>query len=562
MFSTLRRQAAAAAATAAKREGDISTVFASLSGLKAEPLPQHFADLKARLIKGHEDQVRASWERLLKELRREIPVIHQLGPRVIPEIDFQDIDKASESFVREHRKRGVAVIRGVVPEKEAVGYKDAIRKYVKDNPQTKAFPPDDPQVFELYWSPSQLRARAHPNLLKAQRFLMSFWHSADKTALISSSHPVAYADRLRIRHPGDAQFALGAHVDGGSVERWEEEGYGQGGVYDKIWAGSWEEYDPWESSCRLPVVMDRYHGPGACSMFRMYQGWLSMSTTGPNEGTLLVNPLLSRATAYLLLRPFFSPKRDPASFSDADDFLSSSNWKLDLEPVSTLHGAIPSHGQELNELLHPHLDLSKSMAHVPEVRPGDYVAWHCDSESFEFTPFSFYATPCRTLFSSSFSSASSSSRRRFLSNSTNDPKPTAIHAVDSVHGGTADSSVMYIPACPLTVQNARYLARQREAFSSGTPPPDFPGGLGESAHLGRLSRAADVAAFSDEQGLRAFGLRAWACDGDECDIDTEKKVGKEKEEGDEKENGEKGKEGQRALLGAANQVLGFEGCRR
>jgi hypothetical protein len=88
--------------------------------------------------------------------------------------------------------------------------------------------------------------------------------------MISPSHPVTYADRVRIRQPNDAGFALGPHIDGGSVERWEEDGYGVSGVYEEIWAGDWENYDPWESSCRLAANSDLYNGPGACSMFRMF----------------------------------------------------------------------------------------------------------------------------------------------------------------------------------------------------------------------------------------------------------------------------------------------------
>jgi hypothetical protein len=57
--------------------------------------------------------------------------------------------------------------------------------------------------------------------------------------------------------------------------------------------------------------------------------------------------------------------------------------------------------------------------------------------------------------------------------------------VDKVHSGTTDSSVLYIPVCPVTEINARYLVRQREAFRNGTPGPDFPGGKGESGHTGR-----------------------------------------------------------------------------
>jgi len=216
-----------------------------------------------------------------------------------------------------------------------------------------------------------------------QKFLMQFWHSNDSKVAISTEHAFCYADRLRIRQPGDAGFALGPHVDGGSVERWEENGYGLGGVYDKIWQGDWESYDPWESSSRVLAVQDNYSGAGSCSMFRMFQGWLSMSTTGPNEGTLLVNPLLSLSTAYFLLRPFFTPL-SPANSDLAgvysDDFLSPRNWTLEKPSTSLLQGAYPGAGQELKHVLHPHLDLARSMVHVPKIRPGDYVAWHCDSE--------------------------------------------------------------------------------------------------------------------------------------------------------------------------------------
>jgi len=458
----------AATAPTQKKEGDISDAFASLSGLQFGPLEPRFAELKNRLVAGHKDVLYASWTRLLASLREEIPLIAEQGPKVVPEIDFKDIDNASPEFRAEHKKRGVVVIRNVIPEKEALGMKDELREYIRQNPQTKAFPQDNPQVYELYWSPAQIKARSHPNLIKAQRFLMEFWHSKDPQALISSSHPTIYADRLRMRLPGDARFALGPHVDGGSCERWEEEGYGKGKVYDAIWQGKWEEYDPWESSCRLPVVSDMYQGVGACSMFRMFQGWLSMSNTGPYEGTLLVNPLLSRATAYYLLRPFFSPKSaaaDPTKENHEEAFLAPSNWELASSSDSWLQGATPGRGQELRHHLHPHLNLPSSMVHVPRVNPGDYVSWHCDT----------------------------------------------IHAVDSVHAGKSDSSVMYIPACPLTVENAKFLVRQREAFLNGWPCPDFGGGVGESQHVGRPG-AQDVERLDAEEGMQAFGLKPWDSD--------------------------------------------------
>jgi hypothetical protein len=121
---------------AQKRAGDISDAFVSLSGQKFEPLTTEYADLKGRLIKGYESEVRHSWERLLRDLRKEIPLIVELGSKVIPEIDFKDIDDAPETFSNELRKRGVAVVRGVVPEQEALQWKEDLREYIRQNPQT------------------------------------------------------------------------------------------------------------------------------------------------------------------------------------------------------------------------------------------------------------------------------------------------------------------------------------------------------------------------------------------------------------------------------------------
>jgi len=200
-------------------------------------------------------------------------------------------------------------------------------------------------------------------------------------------------------------------------------------------------------------------------MFRMFQGWLSMSHTGPGEGTLLVNPLLQLSTAYMLLRPFFSPKK-PAQLGVGPqyqpDFLDSSNWVLDENVTTELHGAALANSQELNTASHPHLNLSNTMVHVPQIKPGDYVVWHCDS----------------------------------------------IHAVDRTHAGKSDSSVLYIPVCPMTESNMEYLARQKETFEEGIPAPDFPGGKGEAEHTGRADEEFARHNLSIE-ALRAMGLERY-----------------------------------------------------
>ena len=78
LTSTLRR----AASTLTREVGDISSVFPSLSGKKAEPLPARFSELKKSQIRGNEDAVLAAWHRLTSSLRREIDEIRAEGSNV------------------------------------------------------------------------------------------------------------------------------------------------------------------------------------------------------------------------------------------------------------------------------------------------------------------------------------------------------------------------------------------------------------------------------------------------------------------------------------------------
>ncbi|KAL8404778.1 hypothetical protein RB594_009592 [Gaeumannomyces avenae] len=496
----------AAAASAPKREGDISDAFASLSGQKEEPLPDRYRLLKLSLVAGREREIQDSWDRLLVALRAETEVIASGGSRVIPEVQFSRLGSDLPRLRGEIQRRGAAVVRGVIPKAEARAYKNEIEEYIRKNPTTRGFPAHDPQVFELYWSAPQIKARAHPNLLRTQRALLStLWHVGAASAgqeeepLVDLSTPLAYADRLRIRQPGDASFALGPHQDGGSVERWDPDGYGRGRVYDSVLAGRWDALDPWDAGARVGAVCNLHDGLGACSAFRALQGWLSMSACGPGRGTLLVYPNPALSAAYTLLRPFFRPVRPHGAFSGvgggggggvaSEGFLRAENWAFTAgrDMTSDLQGATPGRGQEFPRAeLHPHLELARTMVPMPEVEPGDYVVWHCDT----------------------------------------------IHAVDPKHGGTSDSSVLYIPVCPVTELNAEYLVRQRQAFLVGTPGPDFPGGKGESEHVGR-PKAEYARAHLGLEGLQAFGLEKLTIpDGI--------------------------RPGARAVLEKANRILGFE----
>ncbi|KAK4057803.1 hypothetical protein OIO90_001022 [Microbotryomycetes sp. JL221] len=480
-----------ASARKAKAVGDISSVFASLGGA-SPPLPERFGQLKSSLVRDeqHAKSLIETWRDVLASLDKGLKQVEAKGPCVIPEVEYPkdpNIAKqglqawTTQDVIDQIRKRGVVVIRGVVEQDSALEWKQMIKDYVKQNPSVRGFPENDKQVFELYWSKSQLAARSHPNMINAQRtFLRDLFktnhqaHLSDDTSseyamsrAISLSNVISYADRLRIRHPGDSKFALGPHIDGGGVERWEDPEFR--GLWTNILSGGqrWRQHDPWSFGSegqKLTAKADMYEAPGGCSVNRPFQGWLSMSSTGPSEGTLRVMPLLREATAYWVLRPFFNPinKEEPnAAGQYSEEFLAADNWEFDATS-SSFPGCMLGGSFELNPVTHPHLRLTTAMTSVPHVNPGDVVFWHDHT----------------------------------------------IHAVESQHKGQGDSSVMYIPAIPLTLNNFEYLLDQRSRFEQGLPPNDFPGGVGESEFSGR----GTVDDIVDEQGKRLMGLAKFVKD--------------------------------------------------
>jgi hypothetical protein len=132
----LRRSMATAAASA-KKEGDISDAFVSLSGQDRPPLPDRFRQLKCDLVRGREAEIKKSWGNLLGQLRKENDIIASKGPAVIPQVDYKDLEGGIKGLKDEIKKRGAIVVKGVIPESEARAYKDEIEDYVKKNPSTR-----------------------------------------------------------------------------------------------------------------------------------------------------------------------------------------------------------------------------------------------------------------------------------------------------------------------------------------------------------------------------------------------------------------------------------------
>lgn len=539
-----------------QNSSSVAAILARIQIAESMPLPRRFANVKSNLVAGNEEALVESWHRLLRALRTEVDDIAARGSSVIPTIRLQDIDDPVlvEQFGRELRRRGAGIIRGVVSREEALQWKHETFEYLRQNPHTRSSASGrDPITYELYWSPGQVKSRAHPNVLKAQRFAMSFWRTDASTVRrsayggvppapqISTNHPVAYADRLRIRPPppptpwspsmakvaessstsplgGPSSSNLCYYVDGGSVERWEPDGYGgRVGTYEAIWLGRWEEHDPWNAGRRLLVASDLYNGVGACSMLRLLQGWIALSDdppasrrrsndggaedgTSPDDGSqdqlgsgLRVLPALQLTTAYLLLRPFFTPLTAPpppatATPAQIEAYLDPSNWALEstlLPRISagsgtgshaqftpSIPGAAPGQPQMLTPALHPHLQLHRSLVRVPPTEPGDYVVWHCDA-----------VHGVDTNYGTSSSSGSvgipgipmmvNGHGHGINGNGGSGNNGNGSSSIAAQINHPDESTVMYTPACPLTATNALYLARQRKAFLLGHAGPDF-----------------------------------------------------------------------------------------
>jgi hypothetical protein len=164
-----------------------------------------------------------------------------------------------------------------------------------------------------------------------------------------------------------------------------------------------------------------------------------------------VYPGIKESSAYIMLRPFFAPLRKPHEAG----YLDAENWRLDLDSTDYPNSPL-GRSQELNQATHPHLDLERTMTTMPTVRPGDQAWWHCDG----------------------------------------------VHSVEGSNRGKNASSVMYIPCVPLTEENARYVKQQRDCFLEGVPPPDFPGGVGESKFTGK----GGYSDILNDEGRRAMGL--------------------------------------------------------
>lgn len=141
-----------------------------------------------------------------------------------------------------------------------------------------------------------------------------------------------------------AQFSLGEKVfvsesrnkDFIIPSGWEDPEYRK--CYENILRGNWEKHDAFDATHRVAANMDMYNCSGkqnfdykntfrfitlclgGCSMFRSFQGWMSLSTTKPGGGTLKLCPVIKLSSSYVLLRPLLKDLVDERLYCEKNYF--------------------------------------------------------------------------------------------------------------------------------------------------------------------------------------------------------------------------------------------------
>ncbi len=331
-------------------------------------MEQNISEIKQKLREGlgNLEQV---WSHVLESVKDEtswIQEAHQKGDSVVPQIDFQRVkDGIVSDQEKETLKRcGCAIIRNVFTRTQATQWYEDAKAYLEENNYYTQDVPSGldnyfgelgaskPQIFNIFWSKSQLLARQHENMRTTCAFLNSFWNANDEhgNPLFLPEYQTVYADRIRMRQPGDKTLGLSPHIDSGSVERWLDVNYRER-TYQSIFHGNWESYNPFNVGGRLEVK--EIPSPAVCRAFRSFQGWTALTRQGLNDGTLQLVPMLKPLTAYTLLRPL-----------------------LDDVPDDLLCGSQPKRAHAATQEWHHHL--MKGLVPIPEVYPGDTVWWHPD----------------------------------------------------------------------------------------------------------------------------------------------------------------------------------------
>jgi hypothetical protein len=334
--------------TTARSEFDVGD---QIVAFKRAMRPRH--DVLSKAYGEARDHVRRAADKIAAD--------NAAGRPTVPELAYANIKagKVSDETKKAIHRTGVAVVRGVFPTAQANEWFDEVGNYLIDNEYERkevekraldkyfsALKAGRPQIFNVYWSKPQVLARQDAKLAETRSFLDRLW--TNYAGVFDPDIQCTYADRVRRRQPGDKTLGLSPHMDAGTVERWIDPGYQR--VYERVFAGDWRGYDPFDAKHRLETR--EIPSPAVASVFRTYQGWTALTRQGPKDGTLRLIPI-AEGISYVLLRAL------------QDDV-----------PENDLCGAAP--GRALGVKPEWHADMMAGTVSIPEVMPGDTVWWHTD----------------------------------------------------------------------------------------------------------------------------------------------------------------------------------------
>jgi hypothetical protein len=304
-------------------------------------------------------QVEAEMSRRVHTIVKE----REAGQPVIPIVQYSDVKEGvvPAELIAKIQDRGACVVRRTFAPEQAEAWDREIARYVEENgldaklanaAEDKYFgtlASAKPQIYGIYWSRPQVRARQAESLTQVRIFLNKLWKAeSEGQRHFNPDETPAYADRIRRRPPGSASLGLSPHVDGGSVERWLDVNFRK--VYRHVFSGNWQDYDPYDAAYR-PDARE-VASPAVCSMFRTFQGWTALTRQGKGDGTLQLIPI-ANSMMYVLLRAL------------QDDV-----------PEDDLCGAAPGRALSINPQYHSLL--IQALSSIPLMEPGDTVFWHSD----------------------------------------------------------------------------------------------------------------------------------------------------------------------------------------
>ncbi len=307
------------------------------------------------------EEVFAVVERAIEAEVAEIAAAKGRGETIWPVIDYADIEAGTVTAgqVQALRRRGCLVVRGHFPRGQTLAWDRDIVGYTERNGFSDAYrgPGDDffgsvgstPEIYPIYWSAAQMRARQSDRMAQVQAFLNAQWkHHSDGVQWFDPGRDSLYPDRIRRRPPGTDSGGLGTHLDPGTLDLWMTGSYQR--AFRHLFDGTPEAYDPWDAAHRTDGP--QYPGTTMCSVFRTFQGWTALSDMDHDQGVLHTVPIPS-AMAYLMLRPLLGdvPGDDMCGVTVNQVFPASERW---------------------------HPLLLRALTGIPDVRAGDSVWWHCD----------------------------------------------------------------------------------------------------------------------------------------------------------------------------------------